>query len=476
MGFRRGLFRLLVVAIAACAPVSAAMADTVFESFEGNYGPWRPAAARATTMEWHVTPSRAMAYAGQWSLDFTTNGTNDNGTVWMVRELQLPAGTWNIGLQFSVTADLPGCVSCWHAVGFVGLREPTVEGDFTASPEGQEFGVIQGSTPWATYSMQRTISVSSPAVAYVAFGYNIVWETIRTHYFDAVTLSGVPIQCGNGQCFGGENPCNCPADCGAPAAHETFCTDGLDDDCDGLIDCADPDCSANPACAGIVCDGDGVCEPGETPCVCWMDCGPPSVVEGDCGNGLDDDCDGLVDCEDTFDCGLSPQCMSPSTYTLAVGTSGQGSVALNPVGGVYDPGTTVTLTATPASGWRFDHWEGALTGSTNPATIVMNSDKMVTAVFTALVPAAPSNVTATNLGGGKARVNWRDNSSNEIGFEIQREKQAGNNWTNTTTITVGANVVTYTDSPGAGKFHYRVRAYNAAGYSAYTSWAAVTVK
>ncbi|OLC54215.1 MAG: hypothetical protein AUH92_04500 [Acidobacteria bacterium 13_1_40CM_4_69_4] len=27
-----------------------------------------------------------------------------------------------------------------------------------------------------------------------------------------------------------------------------ICTDGIDNDCDGLIDCADPDCSADPAC------------------------------------------------------------------------------------------------------------------------------------------------------------------------------------------------------------------------------------
>ncbi len=68
-------------------------------------------------------------------------------------------------------------------------------------------------------------------------------------------------------------------------------------------------------------------------------------------------------------------------YTLTVGTVGTGSVALSPTGGVYDDGTVVTLTATAGSGWQFDNWSGALSGSTNPTTITMDANKSVTANF-----------------------------------------------------------------------------------------------
>jgi uncharacterized repeat protein (TIGR02543 family) len=68
-------------------------------------------------------------------------------------------------------------------------------------------------------------------------------------------------------------------------------------------------------------------------------------------------------------------------YTLTVNINGQGSVALNPPGGVYNDGTVVTLTATADSGWKFDNWSGDLTGSTNPDTITMNANKTVTANF-----------------------------------------------------------------------------------------------
>jgi endo-1,4-beta-xylanase len=72
-----------------------------------------------------------------------------------------------------------------------------------------------------------------------------------------------------------------------------------------------------------------------------------------------------------------------SSYTLTVNInpSGAGSVTLNPSGGVYVAGTTVTLTAVANSGWVFSSWSGSLTGSQNPATIVMDSSKTVTANF-----------------------------------------------------------------------------------------------
>jgi uncharacterized repeat protein (TIGR02543 family) len=70
-----------------------------------------------------------------------------------------------------------------------------------------------------------------------------------------------------------------------------------------------------------------------------------------------------------------------TTYTLSVSIRRKGSVVLDPPGGVYVAGTQVTLTAVPATGWRFEGWSGALSGTTNPATLLMNGDRSVTASF-----------------------------------------------------------------------------------------------
>jgi uncharacterized repeat protein (TIGR02543 family) len=72
---------------------------------------------------------------------------------------------------------------------------------------------------------------------------------------------------------------------------------------------------------------------------------------------------------------------APPQYTLTTNVVGQGSITLDPAGGTYDANTVVTLTANPDSGWQFDNWSGDLSGSTNPTTITMTSNKTVTANF-----------------------------------------------------------------------------------------------
>lgn len=66
------------------------------------------------------------------------------------------------------------------------------------------------------------------------------------------------------------------------------------------------------------------------------------------------------------------------SFTASV-AEGQGTVT--PSSGSYEKDQSVTVTATPAQGWLFDHWGGDLSGNTNPATVKMTSIKIVTAYF-----------------------------------------------------------------------------------------------
>jgi hypothetical protein len=86
---------------------------------------------------------------------------------------------------------------------------------------------------------------------------------------------------------------------------------------------------------------------------------------------------------------------APSSLALSIGTSPGGSVALDPPGGFYEPGALVTLTATPEAGNVFAGWSGDLSGSDNPATLVMNSHKSVAASFE-----TPRSVTVQTTAGG----------------------------------------------------------------------------
>jgi uncharacterized repeat protein (TIGR02543 family) len=72
-----------------------------------------------------------------------------------------------------------------------------------------------------------------------------------------------------------------------------------------------------------------------------------------------------------------------SSYALTTTASpaAGGSVKRSPNATSYASGTVVTLTATPATGYTFAGWSGALTGTKNPATVRMDAAKKITASF-----------------------------------------------------------------------------------------------
>ena len=69
-------------------------------------------------------------------------------------------------------------------------------------------------------------------------------------------------------------------------------------------------------------------------------------------------------------------------YTLTTAVIGSGSITLNPSEGTYLEGTSVQVEANPMTGWEFSSWQGDLSGTSNPATVTMNSNKEITALFT----------------------------------------------------------------------------------------------
>ncbi len=168
------------------------------------------------------------------------------------------------------------------------------------------------------------------------------------------------------------NDADCAADPACTGTSETQCTNSVDDDNDGNIDCDDSDCAADPACQGLTCSEVLTCEQNcgmdanclqacqdsgcataqplaaaLTDCVlqncanpCGLDplgvacenctntfcqgeldlCLADTCVAGgeDCANGIDDDNDGFVDCDD-FDCNGDPACPTATEFACANG-------------------------------------------------------------------------------------------------------------------------------------------------------------
>jgi len=105
------------------------------------------------------------------------------------------------------------------------------------------------------------------------------------------------------------------------SATEMDCSDGLDNDGDGDIDCADSDCHGIPGCVETACgdgldnDGDGYTDCDDHDCLGTVDC-PVPVENTDalCSDLQDNDGDNLVDCED-------PSCYAHPNVTVCAETS-----------------------------------------------------------------------------------------------------------------------------------------------------------
>lgn len=90
-------------------------------------------------------------------------------------------------------------------------------------------------------------------------------------------------------------------------------------------------------------------------------------------------------------------------------------------------------------------------------------------------PSAPTGLTATVVSATRVDLRWTDTSSTETGFRLER--CSGAKCANFAVVaTLGANVTTYSDTglSTSTSYRYRVQAFNASGFSAYSS--IVTVK
>ena len=87
------------------------------------------------------------------------------------------------------------------------------------------------------------------------------------------------------------------------------------------------------------------------------------------------------------------------TNTITLVTNGSGTIALSPPGGSYASNTTVTATATPATGWVFTGWSNAATGTTDPLALTLVANVSLTGTFAQLPAFDIQPQSITNLAG-----------------------------------------------------------------------------
>lgn len=90
----------------------------------------------------------------------------------------------------------------------------------------------------------------------------------------------------------------------------------------------------------------------------------------------------------SFDLGAH-EARIPPLYTLTASRTGQGSMVSSPAGincpgacsATYVEATSVQMTATPAAGWAFSHWDGNCAGTNPVCNVVMSGNRVVVARF-----------------------------------------------------------------------------------------------
>jgi PKD repeat protein len=89
---------------------------------------------------------------------------------------------------------------------------------------------------------------------------------------------------------------------------------------------------------------------------------------------------------------------------------------------------------------------------------------------------APSNLTAARAGGGGVNLAWADRSSDETGFYVERAPAGSTSFARIGQVP--ANVTSFFDTPGPGRFTYRVQAFisSTGQASAYSNQATIRVK
>lgn len=234
----------------------------------------------------------AQLQATRWG-DYSTMSVDPevDCTFWYTQEYYANTAGFDFKTRVGVF-QMPNCGAC----------EPTEPGTELTCDDG-----LDNDCDGLTDCQDTTDCGADPACACDNDGLCEAGETCDTCPNDCPSGTTSGAVCGNGICEAGngEDCVSCAADCagrqsGRPA--DRFCCG--DGDGQNPVPCSDSRCTASgfactsvPANPGSFCCGDLVCDPGESCSNCALDCAQPPEI---CSDGIDNDCNGLVDCSDPF--------------------------------------------------------------------------------------------------------------------------------------------------------------------------------
>jgi hypothetical protein len=161
------------------------------EGFEDDFGGWEGDADvppdpnnPGSLVDWNVSRVTSPVNFGQYSVELYIDGRQDDGTVWIERELSVKK---NSQIQVKVSFDFYSESESFNViagvVGFAGTFNPEVEADFTVLGQANE---VSG---WKRYTYTTTLKTGSSGEVWVAVGISVRWETEMTYNLDDVEVT-----------------------------------------------------------------------------------------------------------------------------------------------------------------------------------------------------------------------------------------------------------------------------------------------
>jgi len=148
----------------------------------------------------------------------------------------------------------------------------------------------------------------------------------------------------------------------------------------------------------------------------------------------------------------TPAQVAIARYALSISSNPAGAGSVSPDSGTYDTGASITLIATPASGYRFDHWSGDFSGTSPTIMLTMDSNKNVIANFvsvqyslsTAVSPAGSGSISPSS-GSYDSGTQVTLTAAPLSGWKFDRWSGSDDNSANPTTVTMSSdkNITAY---------------------------------
>ncbi len=202
---------LVVAALSAgCAGDTGAQPVQILDRFEEDLSAWekdsqvpddpnRP----GEKVAWSIELSDEQATSGERSVRLAIDGSQDDGTIWIVRPVEVsPQATYDATVQAQAWSQSESFNHITDLVLYLGSDPPTEEDSFPrsengsagTSQDGQVAGIrepLHQTEGWQSYGFEWTTPEGADQL-YVAVGISVVWETEVHHFVDDLSVDLQP--------------------------------------------------------------------------------------------------------------------------------------------------------------------------------------------------------------------------------------------------------------------------------------------